>query len=227
MLIELHDVHKRYASPDGPEPVSVLRALNLEVAEGEAVAVVGPSGSGKSTLLHLMGGLDRPTAGTVSVGGRDLAALGDAELAAFRNREVGFVFQMHHLLPQCTVLENVLVPTLPNRAAIDAGAVTERARALLAEVSLGHRLNHRPAALSGGEQQRVAVVRALINQPRLVLADEPTGSLDHAAALALWELLVTLNRKHGTTLVAVTHAVELAQRLDRVLHLRDGTVGTV
>lgn len=217
MLLELQHVHKSYASP----PVEVLRDINFQLADGEAVAIVGPSGSGKSTLLNILGALDRPTQGTARFDGRDLATLSEPELAAIRNRQIGFIFQLHHLLPQCTVLENVLIPTLAG--APDAVA-RERAERLLERVGLQHRLDHRPGQLSGGECQRVAVARALINQPKLLLADEPTGALDHANATGLGQLLIELNKEQGVALVVVTHSVELAKRLPRVVELRDGVL---
>jgi len=221
-LLKLIDVCKRYESPTGTEAVPVLRDVTLEIQRGESVAIVGPSGSGKSTLLNIMGTLDRPSSGQVLLDGRELSQLDDIQLAAVRNREIGFIFQSHHLLPQCTVLENVLVPTLANKdAALRNGAV-ERAKRLLEKVGLGARLTHRPGQLSGGERQRVAVVRALINQPKLLLADEPTGALDRAAAQNLADLLVQLNREEGVTLIVVTHALDLAKRMGRVLELRDG-----
>jgi ABC-type lipoprotein export system ATPase subunit len=227
-LLELEDVAKRYEGAEGGAPVEVLSGISLRLNPGDSLSCVGPSGSGKSTLLNIMGTLDRPSAGRVLLRGRDLSELGDDELAAVRNRHVGFIFQLHHLLPQLTVLENVLVPTLADgggaRAETGGEDVQTRARRLLGLVGLSHRLAHRPGQLSGGERQRVAVVRALINAPELVLADEPTGSLDHAAAESLMDLLVTLNREEGVTMVVVTHALDLAGRLDRVRELRDGTL---
>lgn len=217
MLLELQDVYKSYAVP----PVEVLRDVNFRLAEGEAVAIVGPSGSGKSTLLNILGALDRPTHGTVRFDGRDLASLTEPELAAIRNRQIGFVFQLHHLLPQCTVLENVLIPTLAGKP---DSAARERAVKLLERVGLQHRLEHRPGQLSGGECQRVAVARALINHPKLLLADEPTGSLDHANALQVGQLLVELNQEQGVALVVVTHSPELAKRFPKVLELRNGVL---
>ena len=222
MLLELKQVQKIYAAPDGAAPVSVLAGVNLMLSAGEAVAIVGPSGSGKSTLLNIMGTLDQPTAGQVLLAGRDVAALPENELAAIRNREIGFVFQQHHLLPQCTILENVLLPTLTAPAELQTETARQRATRLLARVGLQARLTHRPGQLSGGECQRVAVVRALINQPKLLLADEPTGSLDHVTAVNLGQLLLELNREEGVSLVLVTHSRELAARLPRVLELRDG-----
>ena len=221
-LLKLIDVCKRYESPTGTEAVPVLRDVTLEIQRGESVAIVGPSGSGKSTLLNIMGTLDRPSSGQVLLDGRELSQLDDIQLAAVRNREIGFIFQSHHLLPQCTVLENVLVPTLANKdAALRNGAV-ERAKQLLDKIGLGARLTHRPGQLSGGERQRVAVVRALINQPKLLLADEPTGALDRASAQNLSDLLVQLNREEGVTLIVVTHALDLAKRMERGFELRGG-----
>ena len=185
-ILRLAGVSKSY------EQIHVLRNVNLDVRKGESLAVVGPSGSGKSTLLNIIGTLDRPSAGQVLLDGRDLSQLDDVKLADIRNRQIGFVFQAHHLLPHCNVLENVLVPTLVDKSAKDEAA--QRARKLLDRVGLGHRLTHRPGQLSGGERQRVAVVRALMNQPQLLLADEPTGSLDRASAADLGQLLVELNR---------------------------------
>ena len=221
-LLKLSDVCKRYESPISAEAVPVLRDISLEIGRGESVAIVGPSGSGKSTLLNIMGTLDRPSSGQVLLDGKELSLLDDIQLAAVRNREIGFIFQSHHLLPQCTVLENVLVPTLANKdAALRDGAV-ESAKRLLEKVGLGARLTHRPGQLSGGERQRVAVVRALINKPKLLLADEPTGALDRASAQTLGDLLVQINREEGVTLIVVTHALDLAQRMRRALELRDG-----
>ncbi len=197
----------------------MLRGVDLTLGPGESVAICGPSGCGKSTLLNIIGTLDRPDSGTVALDGRDATALSEAELSEVRSRVLGFVFQMHHLLPQCSILENVLVPTLTGRSPDGA---EERARKLLERVGLGARAGHRPGQLSGGECQRAAVVRALINRPRLVLADEPTGSLDRASAESLAMLLGELNREEGVALVTVTHSPELAKRAGRVLELRDG-----
>jgi lipoprotein-releasing system ATP-binding protein len=217
-LLNLVDVHKSFVGE--VERVEVLRGVSLAVPAGQALAITGPSGSGKSTLLHLIGALDRPSAGRVEIEGRDPYALSEPELARFRNRTVGFVFQDHHLLPQYTVLENVLVPTLafPGHGAGDV----VRATALLERVGLTHRLHHRPAQLSGGERQRAAVARALINDPRLVLCDEPTGSLDGPTARVVGQLLFDLQRDEGRVLVVVTHSAELAGRFERRLELREG-----
>ncbi len=221
-LLQLENITKRFAHPSRPEEITVLDSLSLEVSAGETMAVVGPSGSGKSTLLNIMGALERPSGGTVRLDGRDLADLGDQELSRIRNREIGFVFQLHYLLPQCTVLENVRIPSIPLGREADHAAVRDRAVRLLERVGLGEHLDHFPAQLSGGELQRVAVVRALINQPRLLLADEPTGSLDKESSQNLGEILVRLNREEGTTLVVVTHSEELAGLLDSVYRLENG-----
>lgn len=202
--------------------VRVLQDVNLELQHGESVAIVGPSGCGKSTLLNLIGTLDQPTRGQVLLDGENLSKLDAVRLAEVRNRRMGFVFQSHHLLPQCTVLENVLVPTLAAKDPALRQGARERGRRLLDKVGLGQRLGHRPAQLSGGERQRVAVVRALINSPGLLLADEPTGALDRVSAEGLGELLIRLNREEGVALVVVTHALDLARRMQRILELRDG-----
>jgi len=223
-LLELDHLAKQFDSPEGAGTLAVLKDVSLRVAAGERLAVVGVSGSGKSTLLNLIGALDRPTSGRVLLEGRDLASLPERGLAAVRNRRIGFVFQLHHLLPQCTALENVLVPTLAGGGGPGAADAEARARGLLERVGLGSHLAHRPGQLSGGECQRVAVARALINRPALLLADEPTGSLDRASAQSLAQLLVDLNREEGVALIVVTHAEALAARMGRVLELRDGTL---
>ena len=221
MLLEIRNLTKTYRAPDGGDAVDVLRGVNLQMQAGESLAVVGPSGSGKSTVLNIVGALDKADGGEVVVDGRDVEKLGEEELAAYRNTTVGFIFQLHHLLPQCTILENVLVPTLAS-ANGNRAALRERAEKLLDSVGLKHRLHHRPGELSGGERQRVAVARALINQPKLLLADEPTGALDRVNAARLVDLLVDLNRKEGVTLIMVTHAPDLARQMGRVLELADG-----
>lgn len=193
--------------------------------EGESLAIVGPSGCGKTTLLNIAGTLDRPDSGWVHLAGREVARLPEPELARLRAREIGFVFQGHHLLPHLTVLENVLLPTLAQERRVPA-EVWNRAHSLLERVGLSERHQHRPAELSGGEKQRAALVRALINRPRLLLADEPTGALDHAAAVALAQLLAELNREQGVTLIVVTHWEDLASRLQRRLRLVDGVLQT-
>lgn len=221
-VLKLANVSKLYDEVDRGQPVAVLNQVSLEVETGQSVAIVGPSGSGKSTLLNIIGTLDRPTQGQVLLDGEDISRLDDVQLASVRNRRIGFVFQAHHLLPQCSVFENVLVPTLPLKDAAERNAAEERARKLLDRVGLGSRLSHRPGQLSGGERQRVAVVRALVNGPKLLLADEPTGALDRVNAEDLGRLLVELNREDGVTLIVVTHALDLAMQLQKILELRDG-----
>ncbi len=222
-LVALEGVTKSFG--DGEARVDVLRGVDFELAAGETCAVLGPSGSGKSTLLNIIGTLEPPSSGRVVWEGKDLARADADERAAFRNREIGFVFQRHHLLPQCTALENVLLPTLAS--ASDRHAELEaRAGELLERVGLGHRRSHRPSQMSGGECQRVAVVRALIHRPRLVLADEPTGSLDGAAAESLGDLFLELNEGEGVTLVVVTHSEALAARMGRIARIADGRVST-
>ena len=216
--LHVRDVVKRYET--GGEPVEVLRGVGFDLDPGERLAITGPSGSGKSTLLHIVGTLDTPTSGTVRVGEVEPHALPEPELARFRNRTVGFVFQEHHLLPQYTVLENVLLPTLANRDGHEGAAAW--ARELIDKVGLGHRLAHRPAQLSGGERQRVAVARALIARPALLLCDEPTGSLDARSAETVAETLFELHREQGNVLIVVTHSLDLAGRFERRFDLRDG-----
>jgi ABC-type lipoprotein export system ATPase subunit len=224
MLLELHNVSKQFRAMEDDEPLVVLDAVNLSVEHGASISIVGPSGSGKSTLLNIIGALDTPSAGEVLLDGRNIARLSDAELAAVRSQLVGFIFQQHHLLPQCTVLENVLIPTLVMTEGQTSSVAEHRARDLLKRVGLGARLDHRPGQLSGGESQRVAVVRSLINQPKLLLADEPTGALDHKTAEDLGNLLVELNREENVALVVVTHWPELARRMDTVYELQDKTL---
>ncbi len=219
-LLTLSEVTKEYASSG--QTVRVLAGITLNVEAGQSLAIVGPSGCGKSTLLNLVGTLDQPTSGRIELAGSDLTRLDPVALAAVRNRQIGFVFQSHHLLPQCTVLENVLVPTLPLTDATLKSAAPERARQLLEKVGLSQRLSYRPGQLSGGERQRVAVVRALINRPRLLLADEPTGALDRGSAANLGDLLVRMNAEEGVSLIVVTHAMDLAKRLQRIFELSDG-----
>ena len=220
-LLAATDLKRAYAIAGRAQAVPVIEGMRLEILPGEAVAIIGPSGSGKSTLLNILGTLDHADAGRVELEGVNLGDLDEQQLATVRNRQLGFIFQLHYLLPQCTVWENVLVPTLAQAAGKPAG-VEERAKRLLDRVGLGPRLHHRPGQLSGGERQRVAVVRALINQPKLLLADEPTGALDRHNAEELIKLLLELNREEGVAMIVVTHARDLAFKLGRVLELRDG-----
>jgi len=221
-MLELIHVAKKYESPGDKQGLSVLKDITLKVEPGRSLVIVGPSGSGKSTLLNIIGALDRPTGGKVLFDGRDLAGLGETELARIRNKEIGFIFQLHHLLPQCTVLENVLVPTLADKKRPPMEEVRERAEHLLERVGLKEFLLYRPGELSGGQRQRVAVVRALINRPKLLLADEPTGSLDKDASENIADLLVELNGSEKVTLIVVTHSLRLAERMGRVVELSDG-----
>lgn len=208
--------------PTRAEPLVVLRGITLELKAGENLAIVGPSGSGKSTLLSILGTLDAPTSGRVVLDGQDPATLDEPALAAFRNRKIGFVFQDHHLLPQCSALENVLLPTLPAGAA--SQGTIQRAHELLKRVGLGDRLDHRPAELSGGERQRVALARALINRPLLLLADEPTGNLDRSTAERVGSLMLELQQQEPMMLIAVTHSRRLAAQMNRQLELDEGVL---
>ena len=208
-MLDVNNLTKQYATPRGMLPI--LSEVSFTLSPGDSASIMGPSGSGKSTLLYVLGALEPPTSGTVTLDGQNPFELTERELAAFRNTQVGFVFQDHLLLPQCTVLENVLVPTLVNEA--DSG-VTERAVALIAEVGLEDRMDHRPAELSGGERQRVALARALIGQPPLLLCDEPTGNLDRESAEMVTSLLLTLHRAQQTILLVVTHNPTLADHCD-------------
>jgi lipoprotein-releasing system ATP-binding protein len=216
--VTVRNVTKQY--PTRSEPLSVLRGVSLELETGQNVAILGASGSGKSTLLYILGTLEPPSSGTVEVAGENPFALTERELAHFRNRRIGFVFQDHHLLPQCSALENVLIPTLAEGRP-QAQHLT-RAKELLDRVGLSARLEHRPAELSGGERQRVAIARALILQPTLLLADEPTGNLDRTNAHSVADLLLELSRQEQTTLVVVTHSQDLSERFERRLELDDG-----
>lgn len=208
---------KSYATRGGELPV--LLDVSLQLGTGEAAVIMGPSGSGKSTLLNILGTLERPSSGAVRIGGADPFALSERDLASFRNRQIGFVFQEHHLLPQCNVLENVLIPTLVRRDGVNAN---ERALALLRRVGLSERLDHRPAELSGGERQRVAIARALINQPSVLLADEPTGNLDRVTSDSVADLLMDVHREEQAVLIVVTHSDRLAARFAHRFEINDG-----
>jgi putative ABC transport system ATP-binding protein len=225
-MILARNLTQRYPRADGERPLTVLEHVDLELRDGEAVAILGPSGSGKTTLLGLLAGLDQPSEGEVHLEGQCLAALDEDARAALRAERVGFVFQTFQLLPTLTALENVLVPLelLPGRRSLSAAAADRRARELLARVGLAARLDHYPAQLSGGEQQRVGIARAFANEPRVLFADEPTGNLDRETGLEIADLLFDLNRELGTTLVIVTHDLALAQRAGRVIRLEAGRI---
>jgi len=221
-MLELINITKRYPTPANNKEITVLDGINLKVDHGQCLAIVGPSGCGKSTLLNIIGALDFPTSGEVVLSGEKFSSLNSRQLARIRNQQIGFVFQLHHLLPQCTVLENVLVPTLAGNGEIDMKQQQARAVELLAKVGLEENLLYRPGQLSGGQRQRVAVVRALINKPSLLLADEPTGSLDSKSSENIADLLVKLNETEKVTLIVVTHSLKLASRMSKVLILEDG-----
>jgi lipoprotein-releasing system ATP-binding protein len=219
-VLVCRDLQRSFA--DAGNRLEVLRGVNLTIDPGERIAIVGESGAGKTTLLQLMGGLDLPTEGQVLIRGRDIAKLNGTRRGLLRNRELGFVYQFHHLLPEFSALENVAMPLLMRSTPVNE--VRSSAEQLLQRVGLGERLHHRPGEMSGGERQRAAVARALITRPALVLADEPTGNLDHANGERLFELMLELNREFGSSLVIVTHDQTLAGRMDRILHLQDGVL---
>ena len=226
-LVELRQVSKAYHEPGGAsKPVPVLKDISLTIEPGESVAIVGPSGCGKSTLLNILGTLDTAESGEYLFDGQPVKGASEERIRELRSQSIGFIFQLHHLLPQCTVLENVLLPTLalPNKP--DAAAMQKRGIELLAAVGLGHRADYRPAQISGGERQRVAVVRALMNKPKLILADEPTGALDEANADTLTNLMINLVEKFGIALVLVTHQMAQAERMKRLLRLHNGSLVT-
>ncbi len=221
-LIQVRDLHKSFVHMG--RTLRVLRGIDISIDQGEIVAIVGPSGAGKSTLLHCIGTLDLPSSGSIRLGEDELTGLSGAKLAAIRNRTIGFVFQFHHLLPEFNALENVMMPGLiQGKSRRDMEGV---ARALLDEVGLTERWTHRPGELSGGEQQRVALARAVVLSPKLVLADEPTGNLDTHTSSAMHDLFFEINRKHGTTIVVVTHNLGFAQSMPRVVTMKDGTIET-
>lgn len=223
-MLELIDITKGYGDPDMPGYVPVLKSLSLKLAAGESMAVLGPSGCGKSTLLNIIGALDKPSHGQVRFMGQDLTALDETKLSFIRNQEIGFVFQMHHLLPHCTVLENVLIPTLAYPDTKRNEYYQKRAIELIEKIGISECVDRRPGELSGGQRQRAAVARALINTPKLLLADEPTGSLDHGTAIDVMNLLNNLNRTENIALVVVTHALDLVRQFEDVRTLRDGAL---
>lgn len=220
MLLQVRNISKSYKSLYGRTVREVLRDTDLHVEKGEKIAVAGPSGSGKSTLLNIIGALDFPDRGNIHFNGKALSGMDDSRLAEFRNREIGFIFQLHHLLPQLTLWENILIPSLPAKE--DRVAVNERAKGLLKETGLWEIRHQKPGELSGGECQRTAVVRALINRPSLILADEPTGSLDASNASLLIDLLISLNSDQESGLIVVTHSMEIAAKMDKIYYLREG-----
>ena len=220
-MIEARDLYKEYVM--GKVILSVLKGVSVQIESDAFVAIIGPSGAGKSTLLHLLAGLDTPTRGEVEWNGQSVSSLSDAKRAAFRNREIGIVFQFYHLLPELSALENVTLPGLVSHRA-NAKALRSRAQASLERVGLGGRLRHRPRELSGGEQQRVAIARALVNEPKVLLCDEPTGNLDSKTGAEVVELLVSLHRQRNTGLVFITHQAKLAELADRIITLEDGWI---
>jgi lipoprotein-releasing system ATP-binding protein len=224
MLLKLENISKGYGNLQYSKYQPVLDDISLEVDEGESIAITGPSGSGKTTLLNLIGTLDRPDGGKILYRNRDITGLSRKEIEKFRNKEIGFIFQMHYLLPQCTLFENVLLPTLPDKNDRNSH---ERAEKLIKRVGLWEHKDKKPQLLSGGECQRTAVVRALINNPGLLLADEPTGALDHENAVRLIHLLLEINREDKLTLIMVTHSRELAEKMKKIFRLRDGRLESV
>ncbi len=222
MLLKLLNVHKSYGSDKTGKSKQVLKGISLELDQGETLAILGPSGSGKSTLLNIIGALDKPDSGDIIFNGNPLNNYTEKQLSSFRNREIGFIFQSHHLLPQCTLLENVLIPTLTSGDAKYKKGCHSRAMDLIEEVGLSEHRNKFPGQLSGGECQRVAVIRSLINKPRLLLADEPTGSLDRENAMGITSLLLKLNKEYQTSLIVVTHSGEIGQQMNKAYKLVNG-----
>ncbi len=218
LIISCDDLWKRFT--EGKLDVEVLKGISLELQAGEKIAIVGSSGSGKSTLLHILGGLDLPSSGTVKVMGKDIAALSDKDRGTLRNQSLGFIYQFHHLLPEFTALENVAMPLLIRGLSVKEAS--DKAEIILAKVGLSERLKHKPAQLSGGERQRAAIARALVTNPNAVLADEPTGNLDHKTALQIFDLMQTLNQELQTAFIIVTHDMQLAEKMDKIYHLVDG-----
>lgn len=226
MTLNLKEITKTYQSGENSNRRTILNQLDLLVNQGDRIAIVGPSGSGKTTLLNLMGTLDRPDSGKMLFDEQDLTYLSDQELAVFRNEKIGFVFQMHHLLPQLTLLENILLPTLTNKK-LQGKETLDRAMHLISRMGLSNVSHQKPSQLSGGECQRTAVARALINRPRLILADEPTGALDHQSAFNLTDLLVELNKEQGLTLIVVTHSIDIAKKMNHIYSLEEGKLVSV
>lgn len=222
MIVQLFKVGKSYINPGTNNHRDVLSDINLTVNNGDSLAIVGPSGSGKSTLLNIVGTLDIPSSGTVMFKGEDVTGFDEKRLAQIRNQSIGFVFQFHHLLPQLSLIENVLVPVIPQNSKVNGKAINARAMELLDSVGLVDRIHQRPGQLSGGECQRAALVRALINQPEMILADEPTGSLDQDSAAQLGELLLDINKKHSVAIVVVTHSLTLAEKMKTIYRLSHG-----
>ena len=227
MLLKLSNIHKSFGSAESRNHKQVLNDISLNIEKGETLAILGPSGSGKSTLLNIIGALDSPDSGSISFNEKPLQGQSDKQLASFRNKEIGFIFQSHHLLPQCNVLENVLIPTLPINDKAYKKACRERALELIKKVDLWDQRNDFPGTLSGGECQRVAVIRALINQPKLLLADEPTGSLDQSNANSIIDLLLKLNNEYQTSLIVVTHSDGIGSRMDKKYNLVDGKLSLI
>jgi lipoprotein-releasing system ATP-binding protein len=223
-LFRTENLVKEYAERSGEATVTVLKGIDLQISEGSITGIVGASGSGKSTLLHLLGGLDQPTSGEIYYRNENLANYTEKQRNHFRNSQIGFVFQFHHLLPEFTALENVMLPGLISNES--AEVISQRATQLLTQFGLEHRLQHRPSMLSGGEQQRVAMARALINNPAILLADEPTGNLDEANTRQLIDLIISLNAQQNLTILLITHDQSIAARCDRVLHIQDGLIST-
>lgn len=221
-MLELIDVTKGYGNPKLPGYVPVLKSISMKLSHGESMAIIGPSGSGKSTLLNIIGALDKPSSGRVLFGGDDLVNTEETRLASIRNKGIGFVFQMHHLLPYLTVLENVLIPTLAYPEKEKSQMYQKRAKELIDKMGISDCMDRRPGEISGGQRQRAAVARALINSPILLLADEPTGSLDHETALSVMELLYSLNKSENIAIIVVTHAIDMAKKFEKIYTLRDG-----
>jgi ABC-type lipoprotein export system ATPase subunit len=222
MLLSVKELYKTFKTEGIAKPRTVLDGVNLELKKGQAISILGPSGSGKSTLMNIIGALDKPDQGEVIFNGQSLGNMTEKELTSFRNREIGFVFQMHHLLPQCTVLENILIPVVPVKDVDFKRSRIKVGEDLLKTVGLWELKGQKPGVLSGGECQRVALIRALINQPKLILADEPTGSLDEENALSMISLLLDLNKQFETSLIVVTHAQQIGERMERQFELRNG-----